>query len=227
MNQSRVDEAIIAFRRAPDVNPVAADAWNNLGTALKEMGHLQEAADAYRTSLDIEPDHVVHSNLLFCLTYDTATTQQELVAEHRVWGAMYGHPADAIAPHNNLPDPARRLRRLFPPTSARMPWPIYRTDYNVHDHGGRRLRHTRKCRKPMRPLYAYKDSSPLAMDNKVEGRRVGIDDSRPTRSTFSSIWPDTRSRNRLRGPLATLAPIQAAWMGYPTTTAGLPLSTTC
>ena len=45
-DQGKLDEAIACFRRAMELKPDSADAYNNLGMALKDQGKLDEASPA-------------------------------------------------------------------------------------------------------------------------------------------------------------------------------------
>lgn len=54
--QRRLDEAIAAYRRAIQIDPNLAVAYNNLGIALAQQGRSQEAADAYREAIRLEPN---------------------------------------------------------------------------------------------------------------------------------------------------------------------------
>lgn len=57
-------EAATAFRKATVVEPAAADAWANLGAALKGMGKIEEALASYRKALEIKPDSaMVYANM--------------------------------------------------------------------------------------------------------------------------------------------------------------------
>ena len=60
----KLDDAIAAYRRAIDIKPDFAEAYSNLGVALKEQGKLNEAVAAYRQAIGIKPDYAeAHSNL--------------------------------------------------------------------------------------------------------------------------------------------------------------------
>jgi Flp pilus assembly protein TadD len=48
--------AVSAFRRAADLRPDFADAWNELGYALRHVGRYQESLGAYDTALRLRPN---------------------------------------------------------------------------------------------------------------------------------------------------------------------------
>ena len=50
------DEAVLAFKKAISINPNNAEAYNNLGNALKDQGMLEEAIEAFKQAVSIKPD---------------------------------------------------------------------------------------------------------------------------------------------------------------------------
>lgn len=58
-------EAIYRWKRAAEIDPNYAPAWNNLGIAYEREGLFDEALEAYETALDLEPD-----NLMIQQNYD-------------------------------------------------------------------------------------------------------------------------------------------------------------
>ena len=50
-------EAAYRFRRATHLDPVYAEAFNNLGVACEQMGDLDEARAMYERALALDPDH--------------------------------------------------------------------------------------------------------------------------------------------------------------------------
>jgi tetratricopeptide (TPR) repeat protein len=60
----RLGEAVTCYRRVLAAQPDHAEAWSNLGVALKAQGRLDEAVLAYRQAIRVKPDFAeVHSNL--------------------------------------------------------------------------------------------------------------------------------------------------------------------
>jgi len=66
--KGQVDEAITCYRRALELNPNYADAYNNLGLTFKEKGELDEAITCYRRALELNPNQVnAHFNMSLAL----------------------------------------------------------------------------------------------------------------------------------------------------------------
>ena len=55
--QGKLEEAIEAYNKALAIKPDYAEAYNNMGNALKEQGKLEEAIEAYNKALAIKPDY--------------------------------------------------------------------------------------------------------------------------------------------------------------------------
>lgn len=75
--------------------------YATLGKALALSGRTAEAAEAFRAGLQRYPDcYGLHSNLLFCLLHDAATTPEDVFAEHQAFGRFWEHrfPVPAFRP---------------------------------------------------------------------------------------------------------------------------------
>ena len=57
-DQGKLEEAIEAYNKAITIKPDYADAYYNMGNALKEQGKLEEAIEAYNKAIAIKPDYV-------------------------------------------------------------------------------------------------------------------------------------------------------------------------
>jgi Flp pilus assembly protein TadD len=61
--QDRQDEAIVSLRKAIDVDPQNAAAYDHLGTLLIQQGKLEEAASTYRLLVRNRPSAAAHQEL--------------------------------------------------------------------------------------------------------------------------------------------------------------------
>jgi protein O-GlcNAc transferase len=105
-------EAADTLRVAAAVAPDDAAIWRSLGTGLGLIGNNAEAAAAYERALALNPaDPTTHSMLIFVRDILPVTTLDEAFVERRAWNERHARPlARFIRPHQNTPDPARRLR---------------------------------------------------------------------------------------------------------------------
>ena len=62
--RGQLEAAVAGYTRTLSVSPRHADAYNNLGVAMRSLGRLEAAVACYRRSLAIRPDDAgIHSNL--------------------------------------------------------------------------------------------------------------------------------------------------------------------
>ena len=62
--EKRYVESIVASRRALDLRPGYAEAWNNIGAAYNKLGRYDEAAAACEEALRYKPDFELARNNL-------------------------------------------------------------------------------------------------------------------------------------------------------------------
>ncbi len=97
-DDQRLDEAIAHYRRAIELSPDYAPAYNNLGTAYRAQGRLPEAIRSYERALTLNPDYQeVHYNLGNALL-DSGKIDRAIDEFGRAGEAM----ASAVEVHNNL-----------------------------------------------------------------------------------------------------------------------------
>ncbi len=105
-----LDEARPGYRRSLVFRPDLAEAHSNLASLDQAEGDLPAAIDRFRRALALRPVPWLHSNLLFCLSYDGRLSNEEFFAEFRRWEATYAAPVYPAAVAAVDPDPDRRLR---------------------------------------------------------------------------------------------------------------------
>ena len=104
-------EALAETDRALEVNASNMLAHAVRGRCLSAMGRIPEAIECNRRALAVQAKREIHSYLLFEMNYAAETTPEALYAEACRWNQLYAAPlAGRIRPHNNSPDPSRRLK---------------------------------------------------------------------------------------------------------------------
>jgi protein O-GlcNAc transferase len=96
-----------AVARRPDFD----DALNNLGMTLKDLGRVEEALFSFEQILARNPNHVIaDSNRVYTLHFHL-DDPEAILAQHRIWNQRHAQPlANQIKNHPNDRDPHRRLR---------------------------------------------------------------------------------------------------------------------
>jgi tetratricopeptide (TPR) repeat protein len=96
--EGNIHAAIVNFRKALDINPRFAQAWNNLGIALNKKGDAENAKNCFMQALDSNPRLAeTHVDLAILLTKEKRL--DEAIVHYRA--ALELRPGDAQA-HNNL-----------------------------------------------------------------------------------------------------------------------------
>ena len=108
----RLDEAEAAAHRAMELNPDYAEGYNSLGMILVVQGNGEEAAEAFRMAIACQSETIyAHTNLILTLHYLPGVTREGIYEEICRWSAEYEAPqAEFMRPHDNSPDPERRLK---------------------------------------------------------------------------------------------------------------------
>jgi len=217
--QGRYGDAEAHLRRTIEINPLFADPHSNLGEVLKETGRAAEAIPYYRRALDLDADRPgVHSNLVYALNNLDGLDQTVLLNEHKAWGAR--HASAAWTPHDNDPDPERRIRVGYVSADFRRHacMNFFETLLSGHDRG-------------QVEIYGYANLSVAdALTEWLQGEadqwrfvRGHTDDALAdlVRADGIDILVDLSGHtmgNRLAVFGRKPAPVQVTWLGYPATT---------
>jgi protein O-GlcNAc transferase len=107
-------EGIEAYAQAIKLRPGAAVFHFNLGNALLDTGSVDEAVQAYRHSLALQPERSeMRSNYLYSLQFQPGVTSAILAAAQEEWNSRHGR-AEAIGDFGGATfDPEKRLRLGF------------------------------------------------------------------------------------------------------------------
>ena len=81
-DQGKLDEAIANYQQALRLKPDYAEAYNNLGNALKDQGKLEEAIASYQQALRLKPDYAEAYNNLGNALKDQGKLE-EAIASYR------------------------------------------------------------------------------------------------------------------------------------------------
>jgi FkbM family methyltransferase len=193
-----------------------------LSAALFEQGRVDEAISAVRAALTAAPDlPVAHSDLVRMLNYADHQDPALVYREHRAWAQRHARAFEtAAAPHQNDPDPARRLRVGFVSPYFRKHAMNFFFESVVEHHDRERMEIL---------LYAdvaepdeYSDrlkAQGAAWRNTVAKNDENL--SETVRRDAIDILVDLSGHtpyNRLLAFARRPAPVQVTWNGYPNTT---------
>jgi predicted O-linked N-acetylglucosamine transferase (SPINDLY family) len=216
----RFDDAARAYGRAIALRPRDAGAHIGLARTLRFQGRPAEALALTRKAVALAPRRArFHSNLLFHLLGDPDTDAAALRAAHREWDARHGG-GGAPAPFANAPDPDRPLRIGY-----------VSGDFRNHPVG--RL---------VAPVIAAHDRAKVTVHLYAQGQEQ--DATTDALRAVADIWRDAvrlddpafgalvredgidilidlsghSAHNRMPAFARRLAPVQASWLGYQSTT---------
>jgi tetratricopeptide (TPR) repeat protein len=104
-DQQKLDEAIAAYKKAIELNPKYATAYNNLGIALSDQQKLDEAIAAYKKAIELNPkDATAYNNLGIALSDQQKL--DEAIAAHKKALTLPDTPgppaSDYTLAHNGL-----------------------------------------------------------------------------------------------------------------------------
>ena len=210
------------LRRAIEVQPQLAEAYNNLANSCKEQGRLDDAVRLFRRAVELKPDYAAaHSNLLYTLQYQAGACLSELAAAHAEYNRMHAEPlAASIREYANAPDPGRRLRVGFvSPDFGRHPVAYFlirafenldRTEWETICYSDRLNKDELTAR--------FQSAATIWRDIQgVSDKQVAAMITADQIDILFDLAGHT-ARNRLLVIGAAPAPIQITWIGYEGTT---------
>jgi predicted O-linked N-acetylglucosamine transferase (SPINDLY family) len=104
----RLDEALPLLERAGALAPHEGVPHFGIGSVHLDLGRVEESIAAFRLAHERMPEHTgVHSKLLFLLNYSARLSQDQILAEHRRFGALEAQPVRSPRLDETWP---RRLR---------------------------------------------------------------------------------------------------------------------
>jgi tetratricopeptide (TPR) repeat protein len=115
LKQGKLDEAVLEFRRAIEIDPTYAAAHLNLGYAYERGGRLDEAIGAYRKAIQLEPGALFAHNNLGVL-YDKKALYDEAIAAFE--RALRIDPSNAMVLKNL--ENARKNKAIIQEREARI-----------------------------------------------------------------------------------------------------------
>ncbi len=112
--QRRYAEALPCHRKAVQLRPTHANAQCGLGMDTFALGMVDESIAAYRAAVTLDPsDAATHAILALAMNYSASLSPEEVTREHFAWGRRFDGFADAVRPHQNGREPDRRIRVGF------------------------------------------------------------------------------------------------------------------
>jgi len=216
----RLAEAERCARRAIALQPGNAEAHNDLGVALFGLGRPTEAEGSYRRALSLNPGlAIAQGNLVFLLNCVAARSGAEIRAAHCEFTRRFCPPAE-MQTHPNACDPERRLRVGYVSADFRRHSVAFFFEPVLANHDHVRFE-----------IFCYFNSAHAdAVTQRLKSRAdhwrevQALDDdalAALVRDDGIDILVDLAgfsANNRLTAFALKPAPVQATWLGYPTTT---------
>ena len=104
--------AAASFQEALRLDPNRPDTYRRIANVRLAQGRLDDAMGAFRMALGLDSDNRhVHSALIFTMNYHPGCDARMIRDECARWNHHHAEPLKQfIVPHDNEPDPDRRLR---------------------------------------------------------------------------------------------------------------------
>ena len=220
--QREFDKAAVCWRQALALQPSFADVHHNRGVAFMQQGRADEASACFQKALEAKPQLAAARNAaLVALQYQPSTTLTQLAAAHREYDERHAAPLRSTwRPHDNRPDPDRRLRLGF--VSADLYFhPVGYFLVRVLENLDRRQAET-VCYSDRLKTDAMTGRLRAAATNWRDARTMNdqqlADQIRADRIDIAFDLAGHTGGNRLLTFARKPAPIQISWIGYVGTT---------
>ncbi|MBP2233337.1 putative O-linked N-acetylglucosamine transferase (SPINDLY family) [Azospirillum agricola] len=223
VRMGRVGEAVTAFSKAVEIRPDYAEALFGLASAHQAAGQAELALETYEKARALLSDAgSIDSNLLMALNYSDTLTADEVYGRHRRWGDEYLRERGGVpsAPVPAEPLVGRRLRIGY-----------VSPDFRLHSVAMFLLPLLEHHDRGRVELFAYSNVERADVVTDAVRRQAdhwrsiaGMDADAAAnmiRGDGIDLLIDLAghtARNRLDVFAHRPAPVQATWLGYPTTT---------
>jgi protein O-GlcNAc transferase len=216
------DDALSAYERAAKLMPDEPVVYYNLGLAFHAQGRIAEALDVTLSALERDPGYVMaHSNALLHSLYFGEGSVAHLLTAHQEWDKLHAAPLTPMPPAEpESRDPERRLKVGYVSGDFRQ-HPVGWLLANVlpaHDRA--EVEVFCYCNEPTADDVTERLKASADHWRQV----VGLSDQalaelvRKDRIDILVDLSGHTSHNRLLAFALKPAPVQAAWVGYPSTT---------
>lgn len=221
LDKGFVDDAVEFGRRAVSISPDSAGAHVNLGNALQAQGKLDDAIASFRQALKLKPElAMVYSNLLYTMQYLSTVTPMAVFREHQHYAERYETQFKAHWQlHKNIPDEDRRLKIGYVSGDFRNHAVAFFIEPILDNHD--KLKVEVYCYYNNTQRDSYTDRIAAYADHWVNCARMS-DEQLVERIRVDGIdilvdLSGHTAHNRLLVFARKPAPVQATWIGYPST----------
>jgi Flp pilus assembly protein TadD len=214
--------ALAAARKAVELKPTWHQPYSNIAIAACACGDVPQAIEALRQAILIKPDApVANSNLLYDLHFHPGYDAAAILREHRRWDQVHAAPIQKEIPrHDNDRTPDRRLRIGYVSPDFRDHCQSFFTVPLLSSHDHQELE-----------IFCYADvRRPDAITERIRKytdvwrSTCGVPDEKVAemvRADQIDVLVDLTMHMSRGRPLLFArkpAPVQVAWLAYPSTT---------
>lgn len=214
-------EAIQCFEKVLQLDQSLIEAYVAIGNILKNQGRISEAEKYYKHAIQIKPDWLMpHEALLLAMNYNSGNEPKKIYFEHLKYAKTFAEPLyPTISSYDNEPIPSRILKVGYVSPDFRRHSVAYFIEPVLISHNREHFE-----------MYCYSDvATPDDITRRiqtlVQWRSIGgMSDEKAAdliRSDRIDILVDLAGytiHNRMFMFARKPAPVQATWIGYPSST---------